>query len=142
MPWLFWTIAFVLGAAGTTVLSTWKGDFVFTWPVSLFIAFQAAVSEIRLDARRLDRSWSRWRARLVGATFVGCCVGYFLLCRRLSLVFEWVFLCGFAAAFPFALAGSHCFRERRWRFAWLCLMTFVAFASFYWSAVAVLWLKS
>ena len=142
LPWLFWTIAFVLGAAGTTVISAWKGDFVFTWPVSLFIAFQAAVFEIRLDARRLDRSSSRWRARFVGTAFVACCVGYFLLCRRLSLVFEWVFLCGFAAALPFSLAGSHCFRKRRWHFAWLCFMTFVAFASFYWSAAAVLWLKS
>ena len=140
--WLFWTIAFFLGAAGTTVISTWKGDFVFTWPVSIFIAFQAAVFEIRFGIRRIDSSWSRWRARLVAAMFVVCCVAYFLLCRRLSLVFEWVFLCGFGAALPFALAGSHCFQERRWKFAWQGLMTVAAFASFYWSAVAVLWLKS
>jgi hypothetical protein len=110
--------------------------------VSIFVAFQAAAYELRVGVDRSIRPWSRWRARLVGLGFVASCVVYFLLCRRLSLVFEWSFLCGFAAALPFALAGSHGFRERRWHFAWLCLMTFAAFASFYWSAVAVLWFKS
>jgi outer membrane protein assembly factor BamB len=141
LRWLFWAIAFVLGAAGTTVISTWTGDFVFTWPVPLFVAFQAAAFEIKFGVPRPGDAWLRWRPRLVAATFVACCVVYFLLCRRLSLVFEWVFLCGFAGALPFALAGSHFFPERRWRFAWFSLMTAAAFASFYWFAVAVLWLK-
>lgn len=142
VPWVFWLLAFVLGAVGTTLLSRWKEDFVFTWPVSLFVAFQAAVSEVRISKRWVEHPRQRWRARLVGLLFVACCAGYFLLCRRLSLVFEWVFLCGFAAAFPFALAGSHCFRERSWRLAWFAVLTILAFSSFYWSAAAVLWLKS
>lgn len=141
LPWLFSLVAFVLGIAGTTVISKWKGDFVFTWPVSLFIAFQVAVSELRWKAGVEDRHWTRWRARLVGLAFILCCVGYFLLCRRLSLVFEWVFLSGFAAALPFSLAATHVFRAARWRFAWTSLMTAIAFASFYWSSVAVLWFK-
>src|SRR5206468_1467261 len=37
---LFWIFAFVLGAVSTTALSLHKGELVFTWPVSLFVAFQ------------------------------------------------------------------------------------------------------
>jgi hypothetical protein len=33
--------------------------------------------------------------------FLVCCVAYFLICRRLSLVFEWAFLAGFPGAVPF-----------------------------------------
>jgi outer membrane protein assembly factor BamB len=142
LHWLFLTVAFVLGAAGTTLVSRWTGGFVFTWPVSIFVAFQATVCEIRLGVRHTGSAWPRWRARLVAAGFIACCVGYFLLCRRLSLVFEWVFLCGFPAALPFALLGRSVFQERRWRFAWFFLMTTAAFASFYWSAIGVLWLRS
>ena len=39
--WLLLAVAFILGCAGTTALSLWRGEFVFTWPVALFVAFQA-----------------------------------------------------------------------------------------------------
>ena len=91
--WSFWTVAFLLGAIGTTVISRRVGDFVFTWPVSIFVAFQAAVFQIRLGKRRHDAALSALRSRLIAAAFVVCCIAYFLLCRRLSLVFEWVFRC-------------------------------------------------
>ena len=141
--WAFWATAFVLGALGTTFLSRWRGDFVFTWPVSIFVAFEAAVAQIRVrgaDAEGVKRR--RWRSRLVGVGFIGVCVAYFLLCRRLSLVFEWVFLCGFGAALPFSLAGLLCFRQRSWRPVWQGVMTVAAFSGFYWSSVGLLFLKS
>ena len=39
-------------------------------------------------------------------------------------------------------AQRGCVQQRPWRFAWQCLMTVAAFSSFYWSAVAMLLLKS
>lgn len=137
--WTFWLLAFVLGALGTTFISRWRDDFVFTWPVAIFVAFQAVVTELRLGKQ--DESYATWRSVLAAAFFVGSCVVYFLLCRRLSLVFEWAFLCGFPAALPFALAGAFCFRDRRWRIGWEFLMTALAFSGFYWFSAAILWFK-
>jgi hypothetical protein len=139
---IFWIAAFLLGAAGTTVLSRWRQEFVFTWPVSLFVVFEAAVYQIRFQGSREQDRLSRWRSRFIGLAFLASCAVYFLLCRRLSLVFEWVYLCGFAAATPFAVSGACTFRRRRWRTGWQCLMTIAAFSSFYWSSVGVLLMRA
>lgn len=139
--WLFWSVAFLLGCLGTTFISQWRDDFVFTWPVAIFVAFQAAVTELRLTNRSMPRTYSSWRSVLAAALFIVASLVYFLLCRRLSLVFEWAFLCGFPAALPFAMLGVFCFRGRTWRPAWEVLMTAMAFVAFYWSAVAVLLLR-
>lgn len=139
--WLFWTLAFVLGALGTTVLSSWRGDFVFTWPVALFVAFQAVVSELRLKKLSPADCAPAWRSWLAALLFILSCAAYFLVCRRLSLVFEWTFLCGFGAALPPVLAGAFLFRGSKWRLAWEGSLTFVGFAAFYGFAVVVLWWK-
>ncbi len=135
---VFWSTAFVLGVAGTTLLSRWRNDFVFTWHVAIFVAFQAAVYQLPFVNKPPMSRAAAWRSRLVGLFFIGSCLAYFLICRRLSLVFEWVFLCGFAAAIPFCVAGAACFRKRSGYWAWEGLMTSLAFAAFYWSSVAVL----
>ena len=143
--WVFWTAAFVLGSLGTTFLSRWRGDFVFTWPVAIFVAFQAATYQLRtkkLQSSTESRIWRRVWPRLIGLAFLATCGAYFLICRRFSLVFEWVFLCGFLGAVPFALAGALLFRERRWSFLWEIAMTFAAFSAFFWSAVWVLLSKA
>ncbi len=141
MRWLTWSLVFVLGALGTTVVSGWANDFVFTWPVSIFIAFQATVWET--DGRAVERSPAyRFRAALMMCGFIASCLLYFLACRRLSLVFEWVFLCGFVGAFPLMLAGRFWFEGRRWSWLWEVTTTAAAFAAFYWSSVGVLWLRS
>jgi hypothetical protein len=114
---------------------------VFTWPVSIFIAFQATVWET--DGRAVERSPAyRFRAALMMCGFIASCLLYFLACRRLSLVFEWVFLCGFVGAFPLMLAGRFWFEGRRWSWLWEVTTTAAAFAAFYWSSVGVLWLRS
>ncbi|MEO8493661.1 MAG: PQQ-binding-like beta-propeller repeat protein [Planctomycetota bacterium] len=140
--WMFWFTAFIAGALGTTFISRWQSDFVFTWPVCIFVAFQAAVAETR--SRKQEGADRAVALRSVAAAvlLVVSCLAYFFLCRRLSLVFEWVFLCGFAAAAPFSIAGSRWFRERRWRAVWETALTALAFTSFYWGAAAILLLKS
>ncbi len=138
--WLTRSLIFVLGALGTTLISNWAHSFVFTWPVSIFIAFQATVGEMDGRAAR-HAGRRRWRAVLVLCGFVVSCVVYFLVCRRLSLVFEWVFLCGFVAALPLTLAGRYAFQGRRWSWLWETIATAAAFTAFFWFAAGVLWLR-
>ena len=145
-----WFLVFVMGALGTTFLSPPMNDFIFTWPVCLFAAFQALMDRIVIRRAGLtgrdaapsssDRR-DRWRSRLACLVFLGTCLLYFLACRRLSLVFEWVFLGGFAAAIPFSLAGKTLFRQRRWHWLWKTLCVAASFTAFFWSSVAFLHLR-
>lgn len=136
-------VAFVLGALGTSLISRWVGDFVFTWPVCLLVMFSAAFDTISWGrpGPALTAGPTRGRAYTTVALLLTVCVAYFLVCRRLSLVFEWTFLAGFVGAVPPLLVN-------RW---WQCraastvvsfLAEGVAFAGFYACSVAVLWLKA
>ena len=132
-----WGGAFLMGAAGTTVLSRWQEDFYFTWPVSLFIAFQVVVSQARPRRAAAKEADQKWRAYGAVVFFFLTCAAYFWICRRLSLVTEWGFLCGFAAALPCSIAGLHVAIRSRWRAGWEVLWTGVGYAAFYWSGVLV-----
>ena len=77
---LWLAAAFVLGLAGTTALSMWRGEFVFTWPLALFVVYQVAVDHLRIGRRGEPRR-VQWRSRFLLLVFVGVCAGYFLLCR-------------------------------------------------------------
>ena len=137
-------LALVLGAAGTTVLSLWRGDFTFTWPVCLFVLFQALFDQapLRRTAPGAGEAGPKsWPAGVALLAFLAGCAGYYLLCRQLSLVTEWAFLCGFAAATPIACL-------RRWLSARThkpslalllqATLTLVEFSAYYWASVAVL----
>lgn len=91
--------------------------------------------------RRQLTTQDRLRSGIVCLIFVTSCVLYFLACRRLSLVFEWVFLVGFPAALPFSLLGKHLSKSVRSGQLWKILFTALAFAAYYWSAVAFLFLR-
>jgi hypothetical protein len=136
MWWLFWGLAFLGGAAGTTLLSIARSDFTFTWPVCLFAAFQAVVYQSYWGTKRLvarPRLWSYLAALL----FAGVCAGYFLLCRRLSLVTEWAFLFGFPAAFPFTAAAAY-LSKGRWPAIAAVAGTAAGYSAYYWGSVALL----
>ena len=132
-----WGIAFGAGVVGTTVLSHWQKDFYFTWPVSLFVAFQVVVSQSRLRRAAAGQPIRKWRAYAAVVFFLLTCATYFWVCRRLSLVTEWAFLCGFAAALPCSVAGLHMATRSRWRSVWEVLWTGIGYAAFYWSGVLV-----
>lgn len=149
-PWAaklsFQATAFVLGAVGTTAFSVWRNDFTFTWPVSLFALFQATVDQLRLgkpaalpneiEAPTLART-SAWRPRVVAFAFLMGCLGYYRLCRELSLLAEWAFLSGFGAAVPFSVARLWLAR-RRCGFWFEVLLTPLEFSAYYWASVEVL----
>ena len=94
-------ISVILGAIGTTCIGQLSREFIFTWPVCLYAAFEYVVAS---GANRpLDEPKQRFgffTRRLPLLLFLAVSVVYFLLCRRLSLVFEWAFLAGFPGAVP------------------------------------------
>lgn len=96
---IYGSTAFLLGALGTTLLSDYFQEFYFTWPVCLYISFECVISRLRKRSESInwkERSFD-WLA-VLGCVLVSVC--YFLLCRRLSLVFEWAFLMGYAGGVP------------------------------------------
>lgn len=138
----FWcSLAFIVGALGTTILSRWTEEFIFTWHVCLYVAWQVAVANLSIrkakpSRTQLVRSW------LAVLFLIATCAIYFLLCRRLSLVFEWVFLAGFFAALPFNLAGKSWFVNRRWANVWQLITAGLGFSAYYWASVGILFLRS
>ncbi|MCG6154231.1 outer membrane protein assembly factor BamB family protein [Rubinisphaera margarita] len=94
--WFTWiicyrTLAFLLGAGGTTWLSFWTQEFLFTWPLCLFISFEIVLANLRQQSTGRAAGF---RDRLPLFVFVAVSLFYYWLCRRMSLVFEWAFLLG------------------------------------------------
>lgn len=134
--WGFWSLAFVLGALATPLVGGWRQELTFTWPVCIFVMFQAWVYQGEWGRRGLvarPRLWSY----LAGVLFLASCLVYFLLCKRLSLVFEWCYLTGFAPAIPAVLIGARFSRGKRPLLTGV-LGTVTAFSAFYWGAVGIL----
>jgi outer membrane protein assembly factor BamB len=139
---VYWILVFITGVSGTTLLSPWLRDFTFTWPVAVFATYQSLINRLAPRGKALTTR-DRLRSRTACLIFIATCVFYFFACRRLSLVFEWVFLVGFPAALPFSLLGRHLSQSLniQWRRFWKVVFTAVAFTAFYWSAVAFLFLR-
>ncbi|MEQ8790189.1 MAG: PQQ-binding-like beta-propeller repeat protein [Pirellulaceae bacterium] len=131
---------FVLALLGTTLLSLWRGEFVFTWPLALFVVFQLAVDQMRLGNRG-ETPTGAWRGRLLLLTFLAACLAYFLICRRLSLATEWVFLSGFAAAIPLCLLANWLRNRGKLLPPVDGLLLAASFSAYYWASVAVLAVK-
>ncbi len=135
-------VAFVSGCLGTTFLSGWTNEFIFTWPVSLFVAFEIAASQLRSRSVSVSGQ-QRWRERFGLAFWLLAMLIYFLICRRLSLVFEWAFLIGPLGAWPVQLWTNHWRKGHQpvtWRGrVWLATLQVLAFAGFI--SAAVLGLK-
>jgi hypothetical protein len=67
---LFWFLAFVAGALGTTILSRWTEEFYFTWPLCLYIVWDIAISKI--SKRSTIRNWwNRAQSSLMALSFMG-----------------------------------------------------------------------
>ncbi|WP_299467526.1 PQQ-binding-like beta-propeller repeat protein [uncultured Gimesia sp.] len=131
-------LAFVTGALGTTFISDWTQEFVFTWPLCLFIALEPVLATVQF---RNVKTTSFWQDYFPLCCFLILFVLYYLLCRRLSLVFEWAFLAGPVGALPPGLWESRV-KKNTWSKVIFCvLLKLVAFACFFASGVIVLWFK-
>lgn len=148
----------VFGICGTTVLSGYSQQFVFTWPLSLFGLFHVVVRQAssRSEVFRANRP-NRLRARISLFVFLIACLGYYLLCRRLSLAFEWVFLAGFLGAAPILIWERHALAHTpmacpepvewarpepvKWAYIKQTLQLAAAFSAYYLASVALLWVR-
>ena len=136
----FYGIAMTLGVVVGPIASVLTDDFVFTWPVVLFIAFEIAVYRSTLHRFKTSNSRSRRLQDLtIAVMFVTICGAYFLLCQRLSLVTQWLFLCGFSTACPVVLVGRR-FSQRpgRWNLLAEFGLTLIAYTAFHYGTVLVL----
>ena len=114
-------------------------DNYFTWPLTLFAAFQLTLlvmvwAKSQASSRRHSGLYSR--AVLLAFSFL--CLGYFLLCHRLSHSMEWMFLVGFLPASVLAIPAAHSLYHQR---GWLTRIVWVAaaFSCYYWMSASVNW---
>jgi len=138
----FLASSFLAGALGTTFLSGWTDDFVFTWPVCVFVAFDGLARSLKWtrDSQAAKKEKLKDWSRL--AAFLAIAVVYFLLCRRLSLVTEWVFLVGFPVALPFARVAARCDQRPGAKAAIVsATATLLGFTAYYAAAVKLLEIK-
>ena len=135
---LFLVGTFCVGVFGTTVAGQWLNTFYFSWPIALFIVFECVVCLLKSRDQHVKVSPVMARISMVGLIMI--CIGYFWLCRRLSLAFEWTFLFGFPFALPFlwpvknSVQRGENYSSKQW------LGSLLAFSAFYWvGAGVILW---
>ena len=137
----FGVCAFLIGAGGTIGFSLWAGRFVFTWPVSLFVGYQAVVWGAAA-ARRGGGRWARWLVRGSVVGFLALCAGYVALCggeHLPNIPVGYGFLVGVLPAFPVAALAARRLAARAGALSagwWV----FLSFSLYYWaSAVFTVW---
>lgn len=139
--WCFWLSSVVLGLTTGTIASQQVEDFVFTWPLVIFVALQVAVqhSSLKRSDKLHKTNLMRWQDRLVAFGFLAVCFMYFYACRRCSLATEWVFLCGFGPAVPFLIVNRKLatYHHAKSLLAQWC-MSVVAYTAFHFGAAVVL----
>ena len=136
----FLGLAFVLGALGTTFLSEYRQDFIFTWPLCLFVAFQPIARSAFQNRQLREQKKTRLRDRLKLIPLLIVCWIYFWLCRRLSLVFEWTFLMGFPGAIPFYWIEARIPESNR-SLLKSGVLVLLAFSGFYICGILPYWVK-
>ncbi len=134
---VFWCSAFVMGVVGTPIFNRLSDQFIFTWPAALCVAHQITLCVVVWSGRRRENGQS---SRMVVPTllfFLTACLIYFLVCRRLSLAVEWLFLLGFLPSWLVALPAAY--RLHRpgplWRdFLWAAL----SLTAYFWAAGGII----
>lgn len=132
-------VLFVLGAVVGPIGNHLQHQFLLTWPVSLFAVGQAAFDSVFWAERQENRFRARWISRGLITLFLGVCVGYGLLCQRLGMAMETVFLLGVVGALPLmVVAGWRCSKPqvRLWEH-WIWLLA--GFTLYYWSTGVFIW---
>lgn len=147
---LFACLAFVFGIFAGPAASLRLEDFVFTWPVCLFIAFAAAVyrCQLRRGSANAGPVAHARRSGLIAVFALATWGLYFLICRRLSLATQWIFLSAFPAAVPvllldrYLIAAAQAKQREGWislAISWLLMQ--IAFAAYCALAAGLLALK-
>ena len=99
----FWAGAVGFGAMATPRGNRLSGQFVFTWPVSLFAIQQIALTTV-LWSRRPDRGQrADWCAAAASMLLILSVLGYYDLTLRLSLPAAWYFVLALPPSWPLAI---------------------------------------
>jgi len=131
----FRLLAGTAGAIGTTWISPWRGDFTFTWMLTVFVLLDLVVSVMPQPGAPVV---SRWKARLLDCVFLAVCFAHYWLCRRLSLVTQWSFLVGMLPAVPvLAIARGRAASSPR-ATLWIDAGRLLAFTVLYLTAVLLM----
>ncbi len=137
----FYLAALLLAAAGTPVFNRCFDPFIFTWPACLFVVHQVTLNVVVWSGRRPEYKGSRWLAMLAALFFLAMCLAYYLVCRRLSLAIEWIFLMGFLPSWPIAVPTAYRL-QRQGHPIWDFLWAVASFSAYFWSAAAVILWKA
>ena len=146
----FTVTTFTLGIFVGPIASLVRNEFIFTWPVCLFITFAVAIHrcQLRLSEHASNVKSPAKKDRLIAMLFVVTCGVYFVVCRRLSLVTQWLFLCGFPVAIPALLLDRYLLSriEVTKRATWTSLalswlLTQLAFAAYFSLSACLLGIK-
>jgi hypothetical protein len=137
-------IAFWAGAIGFGVLVTplgnrLSGQFVFTWPMSLFAMHQVALMAVFRSSRSQGDRRAAWGAAVASVLLILSLLAYYDLTRRLTLPAAWYFVLAFPPSWSLAIpAARRILRPRN--LAADLLWTLAAFSCFFWiSAALMLW---
>jgi hypothetical protein len=139
---VFLAVAFLLGLLGPNVFSAMADYCLFTWPVSLYIAFHAALSAYAFAPRVASPRRARWLARFAAALFLLVVYLYYEACKTVGMYIFWSFLIGFPPALPltYLAVRAQANQQARWLIA---VWTLLAFAAFFWSCQGIfLWKTS
>jgi len=127
----FHCAVFLLGAAGTYVLSKLTGEFIFTWPAAIFAAYQTMLI-LAVQAKHRGKR-AQWGSRAFVLAFLGLCYGYFRLCESLNLPMGFGFLVGILPAFPVAMLAAWRVSVRK-RLLSDLLWAAVSFSAYFWAS--------
>jgi len=122
---------FILGALGAVGFSYATRRFVFTWPASVFAAYQATVYAA-LRAKGGGRA-AAWASRAVTLAFICLCVAYLYLCRSQYVPMGYGYLVGILPAVPVAWLGARRMIARSRPLDDL-LWTTVSFSVYFWAS--------
>lgn len=125
---IFAMLAFGLGAIGTTLIGHFLDLFVWTWPVSLYVAFRSVV------ALGLGDKVTGWRHEVIGRLaliiFMIFCYLYYRFCMAVGYGVAWGFLFGLLPVLPFTILAQKISPSSRWHW---CL-EILAFVVYFWSS--------
>lgn len=136
---LLFALAFVAGIVATPLLNRGSDEFTFTWPASLFAAWQLATWASVWSRSQPGVKRARRLARLAGVVFLAAALAYFHFCWKLGMAIEWVFLIGLPLSSPMSLWAA--FQLARRASPWRDALWLIASFSVYYLACAafVLW---
>jgi hypothetical protein len=95
-----------LGMVVTACAPRLDREFVFTWPVTLFAAYEVALWGLLWAKRHREHPRAHWLPLVCALFLLLACLAYYDLCRRCDLAMMWLFLVGLVPSCPLALPAA------------------------------------